>query len=104
MKSSMLIRQNRAQLRIGQLSLQRWVNIEEDPCRNCAAEDIQVFEEICAEFDNMLLQYIFHHENNQQSSSDTSIILDESEPAFDGVNALAQIIDSTMKFIQKPES
>ena len=40
---------------------------------------------------------------DQQSRSDTSIILEdenvqvESEPAFDGVNALAQIVDYSFK-------
>ena len=47
------------------------------------------------------------NENDQQSSSDTSIILEdknvqaESEPAFDGVNPLAHIIDSTMNIHSK---
>ena len=77
--------------------LQRWVNIEEDP-EIVAAEEIRVFEEICAEFDNSIT-VSSTNENDQQSSSDVSIILEdenvqfESEPAFDRVKALTQIVD-----------
>ena len=60
-----------------------------------------MFEEICAEFDNSVA-VSSTNENGQQSSSDISIILEdenvqvESEPAFDGVKALTQIVDLAM--------
>ena len=85
--------------------LQRWVNIEEDP-EIVAAEEIRVFEEICAEFDNSIT-VSSTNENDQQSSSDISIILEdenvqvESEPAFNGVKALTQMVYLAMNIHSK---
>ena len=65
-----------------------------------------MLEEVCAEFDNSIT-VSSTNENDQQSSSDISIILEdenvqvESEPAFDGVKALTQIVDVAMNIHSK---